>query len=123
MLYDHLGRPLRPGKLAEGEYERHDVQVDEITGEISRITSYDTAIVMQQADAELSLGNNGFTKGRGQRVIGEMPFIEYLEMCRVAEESGDNVTGTDLKKYLMKNREYMTVPRIDTGRKGQIIIK
>jgi hypothetical protein len=123
MLYDHLGRKMKPGKLSKGEVERYDVSVDEDTGEITRVTTYDAAVAMSAADAERMLGKNGFTKGRGGRVIGEMPVHEYFEMERIARESGDHVTGTDLKKWLQRNRDYMTVARIDTGRSGKIIVK
>jgi hypothetical protein len=123
MLYDYAGRPLRPGKLAQNEVERYDVDVDEDTGEITRVTTYDAAVAMSEADAERTLGNNGFTKGRGGRVIGEMPVHEYFELERKAKGKGDVVTGQDLKKWLMKNRDYMTVSRIDTGASGKIIIK
>jgi len=123
MLVDRLGRPLRPGKLAKDEMERYDISVDEKTGEITRITSYDAAVVMEQAHYERTLGNNGFSKKRSHRVIGEMPISEFMELERQAREAGDIVTGKDLKKWLQRNREYMTVPRLNTGRKGRIIIK
>jgi hypothetical protein len=123
MLYDHRGRELRPGKLAKNEVERYDISVDDDTGEITRVTSYDAAVAMSQADVERKLGKNGFTMERGGRVIGEMPVHEYFEMERVAREEGGHVTGTDLKKWLKNNRDYMTVARIDTGRSGKIIVK
>jgi hypothetical protein len=123
MLYDHRGRELRPGKLAKNEVERYDINVDEDTGEITRVTSYDAAVAMSQADVERQLGRNGFTMERGGRVIGEMPVHEYFEMERLARDRGEIVTGQDLKKWLQSNRDYMTVARIDTGRSGKIIIK
>jgi hypothetical protein len=123
MLYDHLGRELKPGKLRKGEVERYDVSVDEDTGEITRVTSYDAAVAMSQADVERKLDRNGFTMERGGRVIGEMPVHEYFEMERLARDRGEQVTGTDLKKWLQDNREYMTVARIDTGRSGKLIVK
>lgn len=111
----------KPGQLRKGEHERHDVSLDE--HKFERVTTYDTAIVMEAAEAERQLGNNGFSKERGSRVIGEIPLAEFLELQRVAQESGDDLTGTDLRKFLQKNREYMTVPRLNTGHKGKIIIK
>ena len=123
MLYDHLGRPLRPGKLAHNEVERYDINVDKETGEITRVTTYDAAVAMSEADAERTIGNNGFTKGRGGRVIGEMPVHEYFELERKAREAGDVVTGQDIRKWLMNNRDYMTVSRLNTGATGKIIVK
>lgn len=122
-IVDQWGIPYKAGKLADNEMERHDIHVDEDTGVMTRVTTYDAAIPMEQAHYERMTGRNGFTKGRGGRCIGEMPIAEYMEMERIARESGDYVTGKDLRKYLQNNREYMTVARINTGASGKIIIK
>ncbi|SME89409.1 hypothetical protein [Desulfovibrio gilichinskyi] len=99
------------------------ISIDEKTRTVSRITTYDAVPLMTEAHFEKINGNNGFSKGRTQRVIGEIPLAEYLEMQRVANERDEPLTGTQLKEFLRQNPGYMTVNGLDTGASGKIIIK
>lgn len=88
-----------------------------------RVTTYDAAIVRSQAQFERDFGRNGFSKERTQRVIGEIPLAEFMEMQRLANASGDVLTGDDLKKYLQRNPEYMTVRRINSSAPPNIRVR
>lgn len=104
---------------------RNDVLINPEKRELKRVTTYDAAVVYTEAEYIRKYGNNGFSKGRNQRVIGEIPVAEFFEMKRLAEERGEEFAGTELKNWLRKNPEYMTVNGISTNRNGngQIIIK
>ena len=91
--------------------------------ELTRVTTYDAAVVRSQAQYERELGKNGFSKGRTQRVIGEIPLAEFLEIQRQATEHGEELTGTEIKKYLRQNPEYMTVNRMVGVGNPNIIVK
>ena len=100
------------------------ISIDEKTRTISRITAYDAVPLMTEAHFEKINGNNnGFSKERNQRCIGEIPLAEYLEMQRLANERDDPLTGTQLKEYLRQNPGFITVNSLDTGASGKIIIK
>ena len=89
-----------------------------------RVTTYDAAIVRDAATYEREFGKNGFSQQRTHRVIGEIPFPEFLAMQAKAVEHGDELTGKDLKAYLRENPEYMTVRAFKThGGNPNIIIK
>ncbi|MDY0227218.1 MAG: hypothetical protein RBR38_10355 [Desulfomicrobium apsheronum] len=89
-----------------------------------RVTTYDAAIVRDAATYEREFGKNGFSKERSHRVIGEIPFPEFLRMQEQAREHGAELTGKDLKAYLRENPEYMTVNAFKThGGHPNIIVK
>lgn len=102
---------------------KNDIHIDEKTRTLTRITSYDAVPVMDQARFERLSGCNGFSDGRNQRVIGEIPLAEFFEMQRIADEREEPLTGTELKAFLAENPEYRTVNNIDTGHTGKIIVK
>lgn len=102
---------------------KNDIHIDEKKHTVTRVTSYDAVPVMEQAHFERLSGCNGFSDGRNQRVIGEVPLAEFFEMQRVANERDEPLTGTELKAYLAENPEYMTVNKIDTGHTGKIILR
>ncbi|WP_321404499.1 hypothetical protein [Maridesulfovibrio sp.] len=102
---------------------RNDIHIDEKTHTLTRVTTYDAVPIMEQAYFERLSGCNGFSDGRNQRVIGEVPLAEFFEMLRIADEQGEPLTGTGLKGFLAENPEYRTVNNIDTGHTGRIIVK
>lgn len=92
--------------------------------QFTRVTTYDAAIVRDAATFEREFGRNGFSKERTHRVIGEIPFPEFLRMQAEAREHGDELTGKDLKQYLRENPDYMTVTAFKThGGHSNIIVK
>ncbi|WP_319583945.1 hypothetical protein [uncultured Pseudodesulfovibrio sp.] len=80
---------------------------------MTRVTTYDAAVVRSAAQYEKEFGDNGFSDKRNHRVIGEMPLIEFLDMQAEAQKSGDTLSGKDLKKWLAEHPEFMTVTRIN----------
>ena len=102
---------------------KNDIHINEKTRTLTRITTYDAVPIMEQAHFERLSGCNGFSDGRNQRVIGEIPLAEFYEMQRIANERGEPLTGTELKGFLAENPEFMTVNDIDTGHTGHIIVK
>ena len=92
--------------------------------QFTRVTTYDAAIVRSMAAYEREFGNNGFSKERTHRAIGEIPLPVFLEMQAQAQERGEELTGKDLKEYLRQNSNFMTVRAIKThGGNPNIIIK
>ena len=90
----------------------------------SKLTGHDAAIVMTEAQYQRLHGNkNGWGNERLHRVIGEIPLSDFNAMQQAANNSGDYLSGDDLKAYLVKNPQYRTVNAIDTGATGNIIIK
>lgn len=90
---------------------------------IRRVTTYDAAIIREQAAYEREFGRNGFSDKRTQRVIGEIPLAEFLELQATASAHGDVLTGKDLRKYLADNPEYRTVRRFVGSGPSNIIVR
>lgn len=96
---------------------------------MTRVTTYDAAVVRSAAQYERDFGDNGFSKKRDHRVIGEMPLIEFLDMQREAQDAGSCLSGKDLKKWLQDHPEFMTVSKMNfanantSGQGPMIIIK
>lgn len=88
-----------------------------------RVTTYDAAVVRSVAQYEKEFGRNGFSKGRTQRVIGEIPLAEFMRLQAEASSAGSVLTGKDLRRYLSSNPEYMTVRRFVSDSSANIIVK
>ena len=80
---------------------------------MTRVTTYDAAVVRNAAQYEKEFGDNGFSDKRNHRVIGEIPLIEFLDMQADAQRSGDPLSGKDLKKWLADHPEFSTVSRLN----------
>ncbi|MEZ7195405.1 hypothetical protein [Pseudodesulfovibrio karagichevae] len=80
---------------------------------LTRVTSYDAAVIREAAHYEREFGDNGFSDKRDHRVIGEIPLIEFLDMQTEAQKAGDTLSGKDLKKWLAEHPEFMTVTRVN----------
>ena len=80
---------------------------------LTRVTSYDAAVVREAAHYEREFGDNGFSNKRDHRAIGEIPLIEFLDMEAEAKESGGTLSGKELKRWLADHPEFMTVTRLD----------
>jgi hypothetical protein len=79
---------------------------------MTRVTTYDAAVVRSAAQYEKEFGDNGFSDNRNHRVIGEIPLIEFLDMQAEAQKAGDTLSGKDLKKWLADHPEFLTVTKI-----------
>ena len=89
-----------------------------------RVTTYDAALIRDMATYEREFGNNGFSSKRTHRVIGEIPLPEFLAMQQRAVDNGDELTNSEIVRYLKNNPEYMTVRAMKThGGNPNIIIK
>ncbi len=82
---------------------------------MTRVTTYDAAVVRSAAQYEREFGDNGFSDKRNHRVIGEIPLIEFLDMQAEAQNAGDTLSGKDLKKWLADHPEFMAVTRISNA--------
>lgn len=80
---------------------------------LTRVTSYDAAVVRSAAQYERDFGDNGFSKKRDHRVIGEMPLVDFLDMQAEAQKSGGTLSGKDLKRWLVEHPEFMAVTRVN----------
>ena len=80
---------------------------------MTRVTTYDAAVVRSAAQYEKEFGDNGFSDKRDHRVIGEMPLIEFLDMQAEAQGAGGTLSGKDLKRWLADHPELMTVSRLN----------
>ena len=90
----------------------------------TRVTTYDAAVVRDMASYQREFGKNGFSKSRNHRVIGEIPLPEFLAMQQRAVDNGDELTNSEIVRYLKNNPEYMTVRAMKThGGNPNIIVK
>lgn len=63
---------------------------------------------------------NGFSDGRAMRKIASIPVVVEQEAKRLGYDLGNR---KDLEKFLQKFPEYMTVEKLDSGRRGNLVIK
>ncbi len=76
--------------------------------------------IIQQNEAEKMLKGNGFSGKRLMRKVASIPTLAVIQ----AEREGYNMNdGNDVRNYLAKHPEYMTVNKIDSGKDGRIIVK
>ncbi len=85
------------------------------------ITHYQDDIpAISQNEAEKLMTSNGFSGKRLMRKVASIPTLAVI----AAEREGYNMSDpNDVRRYLAKHPEYMTVKRLDTGRSGRIIVK
>lgn len=93
----------------------NEILVDPQKREIKRITTYDAAVVMTEAQYEREISRNGMFKGGNGQSVGEIPIAEFFELQRIAQERDEELTGKDLKNWLKQHPEYLTCNGIDTG--------
>lgn len=94
---------------------KNELFINERNRTYTRVTTYDAAVVMTEAQFQKENSRNGMFKGGTGRSLGEIPLAEFLEMQRLANERGEELTGKDIKEYLKKNPEYLTCNGLDTG--------
>ncbi len=96
-----------------------DVTFDPRKG-ISITHTQDDIPIIDQNEAEKLLKTNGFSGKRLMRKVASIPTLAVV----LAEREGYNMSDPgDVKRYLKKHPEYMTVKSFDTGRDGRIIVK
>ena len=91
---------------------------------MTRIASFDAVPVMTQAQFERMQGNNGWSKSRATRTIGELPLEEFFNLQWKADQNQEELTGTRLRKFLEEKPQYKTCDNILTkGRsEGPLIV-
>ncbi len=76
--------------------------------------------IIEQNEAEKMLRSNGFSGKRLMRKVASIPTLAVT----MAEREGYNMSdAADVKDYLRKHPEYMTVKKFDTGHNGRVIVK
>ncbi len=76
--------------------------------------------IISANEAEKMMESNGFSGKRLMRKIASIPTLAVV----AAEREGYNMDDpADVRRYLSKHPEYMTVKKVDSGRSGRIIIK
>lgn len=93
---------------------------------MTRISSFDAVPVMTQAQFERMQGNNGWSKSRATRTIGEIPLEHFFNLQWKASQNEEELTGTRLRKWLEQNPEYKTCDNILSPKKGEgplIVVK
>ena len=110
-------------------FEKVDANGDKIQivadqNRMTRIASFDAVPVMTQAQFERMQGNNGWSKSRATRTIGEVPLEEFFNLQWKADQNQEELTGTRLRKFLEEKPQYKTCDNILTkGRsEGPLIV-
>ena len=110
-------------------FQKKDADGDKVTivadaKRMTRIASFDAVPVMSQAQFERMNGNNGWSKTRATRSIGEIPLEQFFHLQWQAAQNDEELTGTKLRKWLAGRPEYQTVDNILTkGRsEGPLIV-
>lgn len=93
----------------------NELIIDPHNRKITRITTYDAAVVMTEAQYEKDISRNGMFKGGNGRTLGEMPIAEFFELQRLANERGEELSGKDLTNWLKQRPQYLTCDGINTG--------
>jgi len=76
--------------------------------------------IIEQNQAERLMAANGFSGKRLMRKVASIPVLAVIQ----AERDGYNMDDpADVRRYLQKHPEYMTVRALDTGRSGKVIVK
>ena len=83
------------------------------------ITQNNIPVLEQNYVAKMN-ANNGFSEKRLFRKIASIPNVAHLK----AYQDGYNLDDVkDLRRFLADNPDYLSVPAIDTGGSGKIIVK
>ena len=81
------------------------------------IHQQDDMPIIEQNQAERMMKANGFTGKRLMRKVASIPVLAVIQ----AERDGYNMDDpADVKRYLLKHPEYMTVRAFDTRRDPRV---